>query len=172
MRYFGPILAVGLTTIVILIVAVFSFLPIRSASVPVTATPPPVIQEVLPTNPTQFNAAQIEAEMLRREATYQAQITQLEQAFKERQTTYQQQIQTLTEQVNATQPQVNELKRQEETLGAQVIELQANRNERLAQYQQQLQQAQAQYSTRLSELHTMIDDLRVKLAQANAQLGR
>ena len=168
MRYLGPILAVGITAIIILTVAVFSFLPNRSTSSPVTPTPSLLVQEVLPTVP----AAQIEAEMLRREATYQAQITQLEQAFKERQTTYQQQIQTLTEQVNATQPQVNELKRQEETLGAQVIELQANRNERLAQYQQQLQQAQAQYSTRLSELQTMIDDLRVKLAQANAQLGR
>jgi DNA repair exonuclease SbcCD ATPase subunit len=103
---------------------------------------------------------------------YQTQITQLEQAYNERQATYQQQIQTLTEQVNAARPHLNDLQLREETLQAQVIELQATRDERLAQYQQQLQQAQAQYGTRFTELQTMIDDLKLKLAEANAQLGR
>ena len=173
MRHLGLILAVGLTVIFVFILGVFSFFPVQSPSVPAVATPPPVTEaQSFPAPPPVPDVAQIESELLQREAVYLAQIAQLEDVFEERQTTYEQQTRTLTEQVGIAQQQLNDLQRQEQTLQAQVMELQTSRNERVAQYENQLQQVQTQYSARFEELQAMIDDMSLRLAEANAQLGR
>ncbi len=175
MKNLGPLLAGGLTLLIVLGVGIFSFLPAErptqaTTEQPVAAVPiPPTEQIAVPAEPdtTQFDAA-----MAEREAIYQAQIEELNQASQERQATYQAQIEASTVQIASAQNQLNDLKAQEQNLLAQVSQLETARAERLAVYQNQLQQVQKQYSDRYVQLQAQLNEARAKLSEANVQLGR
>lgn len=176
MKIIGPVLAAGITLVMVMVIAVYSFLPakqvepqpVQPAEAMVEAAPLPT----LPAVQAGVNADELQAKLAEREAVYQNQISQLQQKLQERQATYQSQLQTINGQLTSTQNQLAELSAQEQTLQAQVAQLEAARAERLSQYQAQLQQAQAQYGSRFSELEAAATDLQTQLAQANAQLGR
>ena len=172
MKPLSAILAGSLTLIIIMVIGIFSFLPSQPSAAapaqPLATTAPLAIPQPQPA----IDPGQLEVAVSQREAMYQQQITQLQQTLQQRQSTYQDQIQTLSTQVAQAQTQFNDLKAQEQTLQSQLTELENTRNLRLGQYQDQLQQAQAQYNTHFTEMQTMINDLQVQLAQANAQLGR
>lgn len=165
MKYLGPLLAGGLTLVIVLIIGVFSFWPAEQA---VTADPPPTQQIVV----SIVETTELEAAMAEREAVYQAQIEELSRALQERQATYQTQIQELTTQIAAAQNQLNELKIQEQNLPSQITQLEVTRAERLAVYQSQLQQVQEQYNNRLTQLQVQLNEAQARLAEANAQLGQ
>lgn len=173
MKYLGPLLAGGLTLLIVIGVGIFSFLPAEH-STPATVEQPTVVEAPMeqPAVPPSHDRAQLEAIMAERESVYQAQITQLDQALQERQVTYQDQIQDLTTQITALQSQLNELNSQEQNLLAQVAQLETTRSERLAIYQSQLQQAQDQYKARYAQLQAQFNEAQLQLAQANAELGR
>jgi septal ring factor EnvC (AmiA/AmiB activator) len=167
MKYLGPILAGGLTLIIVVVVGIFSFLPaVQSAPVSVvqpqaaTIAPPTLI-------PVAVNGASAE-----REVAYQSQIQQLTLAYQQRQAAYQGQIQEIANQINAAQGQLSQLKAQEQALPPQLTQLEAVRAERLKVYQAQLEQVKNQYSDQLAQLQAQLNEAQSKLAQANAQLGR
>jgi hypothetical protein len=168
MKYLGPILAGGLTLIIVVVVGIFSFLP-TAPSAPVSVAQPQAAAPIAPPTlmPVAANAASVE-----REAAYQSQIQQLTLAYQQRQAAYQGQIQEMANQVNAAQGQLNQLKTQEQALPPQLTQLEAARAERLKVYQAQLAQAQKQYSDQLAQLQAQLNEAQSKLAQANAQLGR
>ncbi|MCG3211662.1 MAG: hypothetical protein FOGNACKC_05308 [Anaerolineae bacterium] len=171
MKVVGAVLAVGITFVVVWAVAVFSFFPTQT---PPVNPQPQVVQQLppLPAAPTGSDPAQLETAVAQREAVYHDQIAKLQQALQERQTTYQGQMQTLSGQLAASQSQLEQLHAQEQALQAQIQQLEAARADRQGQYQAQLAQAQPQYQARFDEMQTMINDLKTKLAEANAQLGR
>ncbi len=167
MKYLGPILAGGLTLMIVVVVGIFSFLP-TIPSTPVSVAQPQAANVAPPTSmPVVSNAASAE-----REAAYQSQIQQLTLAYQQRQAAYQGQIQEMANQVNAAQGQLSQLKAQEQTLPPQLTQLEAARAERLKAYQAQLAQAQKQYSDQLAQLQAQLNEAQSKLAQSNAQLGR
>lgn len=172
MKPLGAILAGGLTLIIVLVIGIFSFLPSQTTEAapaqPAATSAAVIISQPQPT----IDPGQLEAAIARREALYQQQISQLQQTLQQRQSTYQQQIQTLSTQVAEARAQVDGLKMLEQGLQTQVTELENTRNQRLAQYQDQLQQAQTQYTPRFTEMQTMIDNLRIELAQTSSRLGQ
>jgi hypothetical protein len=167
MKYLGPILAGGLTLIIVVVVAIFSFLPAAQPA-PVSVAQPQAANVAPPTlSPAVTNAASVE-----RAAAYQNQIQQLNQAYQQRQAAYQGQIQEMANQINTAQGQLSQLKAQEQDLTPQVSQIEAARAERLKTYQAQLEQAKNQYSAQLAQLQAQLNEAQNKLAQANAQLGR
>lgn len=171
MKHLGPLLAGGLTLIIVLVVGLFSFLPADNTAqaVEAPAGDTAATQIVVPAPP---EAGQLEAVLAEREAMYQAQLQELDQTLQERQAAYQAQLQTLAGQATAAQNQLAELQAQEQEMSAQLANLQNTRNERLATYQAQLQQAQNQYTQRYTQLQTQLAEARNRLAEANAQLGK
>jgi chromosome segregation ATPase len=178
MKYLGPLLAGGLTLIIVVVIGIFSFLPRETPAQPMDGqssasevmADAPVSEEMV--RPALSDSSQLEQEFARRETTYQAQLTRLDQALKERQTAYQDQIQQVGAQVVAVEQTRDELKAQEQILLAQVAELETTRAERLSVYQAQVQQARDQYGPRLAELQTRLGQTQVDLAEARAQLGQ
>jgi len=175
MKNISTILAGGLTLLVVMVVAIFSFLPApptdqaptsQNAALPVPPPAEPVLTQA------QTDSIQIETTLAEREATYRTQIDILNQSLEERQATYQAQIQELTGQIVTAQNQLNELKGQEQNVLAQVVQLESARAERLAAYQGQLEQTQIQYNERFGQLQAQLNEARTKLGEANAQLGR
>jgi septal ring factor EnvC (AmiA/AmiB activator) len=168
MKNLGPLLAGGLTLVLVLLVGLFSFLPAQSIGQAETASAAQTGPIVVPA----VDATQVEANLTEREAVYQTQIQELDQAWQQRQTTYQSQIQTLNSQITATQNQLTELKAQEQNLSTQIIQLENARAERLATYQTELEKLNNQYSGRLAQLQVQLNEAQVKLAEVNAQLGQ
>jgi chromosome segregation ATPase len=168
MKNLGPLLAGGLTLVLILLVGLFSFLPTQSIGQAETASTAQVGPIVVPA----VDTTQVEANLTEREAVYQTQIQELDQAWQQRQTTYQPQIQTLNSQITATQNQLTELKAQEQNLSIQITQLENTRAERLATYQTELEKLNNQYSGRLAQLQAQLNEAQVKLAEVNAQLGQ
>jgi len=167
MKHLGPILAGGLSLIIVLIVGVFSFLPMAPAE-PATANnaaPAAGEQIVIPavSNPD------LEAALAEREAVYMAQIEALDQTFQERQAVYQAQIEQLTTQITAAQNQLTELQVQQQELPGQISQLEATRTERQTVYQAQLQELQNQYADRLAQLQAQVNESRAKLAEVTGQ---
>jgi len=167
MKHLGPILAGGLSLIIVLIVGVFSFLPVTPAE-PATANNAASVageQIVIPavSNPD------LEAALAEREAVYMAQIEALDQTFQERQAVYQAQIEQLTTQITAAQNQLTELQVQQQELPGQISQLEATRTERQTVYQTQLQELQNQYADRLAQLQAQVNESRAKLAEVTGQ---
>lgn len=102
MKYIAPLLAGGLTLLIVLVVGIYSFLPPERPSQAVVVQPP-----------AQQDTTQLEAMMTEREKIYQAQIEELNRVLQERQVTYQTQIQELSGQIPQVINQLNELKAQE-----------------------------------------------------------
>ncbi len=173
MKYLGPVVAVGLMVVIVMVVGIYSFLPAVGAAQPSTAAPatlaaPVVVEAAAPT----IDMTQIEQQMAEREAVYQSQIQQLDQALAERQGTYPAQIQQLSQQIAAAQAQLDELNGQEQTLLIQLAELERTRSERLTTYQFQLDSAQAQYIPRFAEMEQQFNEVIALLNETNAKLGR
>ena len=165
MKNLGPLLAGGLTLLVVMLVGIFSFLPAGAATQPAAASAGPIVIPAVDTT-------NIQASIAERDAAYQAQINQLNQTLQERQATYQTQADTLKAQTTAAQAQLTDLKNQEQNLPAQISQFDQARADRLAVYQAQLDQLNQQYQERLAQLQTQLNDVQAKLAEANAQLGR
>lgn len=165
MKNLGPILAGGLTLLVVMLVGIFSFLPVGTTAQPTTAPAGPIVIPAV-------DASKIQASIAERDAAYQSQISQLNQTIQERQTTYQNQADTLQAQITSAQAQLTELKNQEQSLPAQINQFDKARADRLAVYQSQLNQLNQQYQDQLAQLQTQLNDVQAKLAEANAQLGR
>lgn len=161
LKHLGILLAGGITFIIVFAVGIFSFLPQEQ---------PPQPAVVVPATPP--NADQLEASLSKREATYQAQITQSGQTLQERQTTYQAQLEELNTQIMAAQQQLNQLKAQEQNLLGQAAQLETSRAERLTTYQSQLEQVQNQYQERFIQWQNQLAEAQTRLNEANAQLGR
>ena len=177
MKYLGVAIAVSLTLLLLAMVGIFSFLPPPEADQPTNPqiiNIEPAVEAPLNSVMTQATMDPKQAEMIlaEREAAYQGQIIQLDQALQERQTTYQEQLQLLSSQVSQAQTQLDEFEVQEQLLLAQIAELEATRAERLALYQGQLEQARAQYNILFADMQAQMDEIRVKMAEAQAQLGR
>ena len=178
MKYLGPLLAGGVTLIIVVVIGIFSFLPRETPAQPIEVqssasearVDAPVSGEMV--TPAHLDSSQLEQNFAQREATYQAQLARLDQALKERQSIYQNQIQQLNTQVAAVEQTHAELKAQEQSLLAQVAELETTRAERLLVYQAQFQEARDQYSARLAELQTRLGQTQGQLAEAKTQLGR
>lgn len=164
MKNLGPLLAGGLTLLIVLAVGVFSFLPAQPAPAAESATGPIVVPAA--------DTGQLEAAMAERENVYQGQLQQLEQTYQDRQAMYQSQIQTLNSQITAAQNQLDDLTAQEATLSLQVAQFEQSRTERLNTYQAQLNELNPQYADRLSQLQAQINEAQAKLAEVNAQLGQ
>lgn len=173
MKHLGPLLAGGLTLAVVMVIAVFSFLPPQvlpqSEQAEVAATDNLASTQIVI---SPVDTSQLEATMAEREATYQAQIEELGRALQERQAIYQGQIQELTAQIAAAQNQLNDLRAQEQNLPGQITQLEDTRAERQAAYQAQLQEFQNQFNDRIVQLQAQLNEAQARLAEANAQLGR
>jgi hypothetical protein len=161
----GPLLAGGLTLLIVLTVGIFSFLPLESAAPETAASTGPIVVPAVDTS-------QLEATMAQREAVYQNQLQQLNQTLEERQNTYQNQIQTLNSEITTTKNQLVELQTQQQDLSAQISQLENTRAERLATYQTQLEQLNQQYKSQLAQLQAQLNEAQTKLAEVNAQLGQ
>lgn len=116
--------------------------------------------------------AALQAAFAQREAAYQEQLAQLNQAYVERQRLYQQQLEEMNRRLATVQQQVQALRNQEETLRQQLNQLQSLRKERQAQYQSQLIQMRIEYTNRANAINAQLADVRARLAEANAMLGR
>jgi len=166
MKNLAPLVAGGLTLIVVLAIGIFSFLPVQPTATPASApSGGPIVIPAVDTTPIVNTIAE-------REAVYQNQIQELDQALQARQSTYASQTQTLNSQILAAQNQLAQLNTQEETLTAQITQLETTRNERLATYQSQLTQLNTQYNERLPQLQNQLAEAQAKLAEVNAQLGQ
>jgi hypothetical protein len=168
MKHLGPLLAGGLTMAVVLVVGIFSFLPAGSPSPLTSADSVPDGQIVV----APVDTSQLEAAMAEREAVYVAQIDELNRALQERQAVYQTQLQDFSSQITTTQDQLGQLQAQERILPAHITQLENTRAERQATYQAQLAQLQNQYNERIAQLQAQLSEAQLRLAEANAQLGR
>ena len=171
MKHLGPILAGGLTIAVVLVVGIFSFLPAESSPQVDQATnvgPGPTGQIVV----ASVDTSQLEIAIAEREGVYLGQIDELNRTLQERQALYQTQMQTLNDQITATQDQVAQVQAQERILPARITQLENSRAERQATYQAQLAQLQNQYNERIAQLQAQLNEAQLRLAEANAQLGR
>jgi multidrug efflux pump subunit AcrA (membrane-fusion protein) len=166
MKNLAPLIAGGLTLLVVLAIGVFSFLPAQPTETPTTEPAAgPIVIPAVDTTP-------IVNTITEREAVYQNQIQELDQALQARQSTYASQTQTLNSQILAAQNQLAQLKTQDENLAGQISQLEATRNERLGTYQSQLTQLNTQYNERLPQLQNQLAEAQAKLAEVNAQLGQ
>lgn len=169
MKTLGTLLAGALTLLILVAVGAFMFMPAdtgaEAADIVVAGTPT-LVPPAAPAPPS------IEAELARREETYQAQMAQLDQTLQERHTAYQSQIQQIGGQLATAQHQLDQLQVQAEAFAQQAAQLEATRAERLGLYQTQLEQARRQYETRFAEIQQAIGQVQGQLAEANAQLGR
>ena len=161
----GPLLAGGLTLLIVLTVGIFSFLPPESIVPETAASTGPIVVPAADTS-------QLEATMAQREAVYQNQLQQLNQTFEERQNTYQNQIQTLNSEITTAKNQLAELQTQQQDRSAQISQLEKTRAERLAAYQTQLEQLNRQYNSQITQLQAQLNEAQAKLTEANAQLGQ
>ena len=152
----GPILAVGLTIIIVALVAVFSFLP---GDVPASTA-----AETVDVAQTSTFIAQ--------EATYQEQIDQLGQLAQNRQAIYQTQQEELATRLVQGRERLLEITALEQTLQKQIEQISAVRVERQMVYEGQIQEVNSQYEVRYAQLQAQLDDTFGRLAEANAQLGR
>ena len=169
MKYLGPLLAGGLTIAVVLVVGIFSFLPAGSLTqVEQPTNSEPARQIVV----APVDTSQLEAAVAEREAVYLAQIDELNRVLQERQNIYQTQIQELSNQITTTPEQLGQLQAQERILPARITQLETTRSERQATYQEQLAQLQNQYNERIAQLQAQLSEAQIRLAEANAQLGR
>jgi hypothetical protein len=171
MKHLGPLLAGGLTVAVVLVIGIFSFLPAEPSSqvdqTTIVGSGPAGQIVVAP-----VDTSQLETAIAEREAGYLAQIDELNRALQERQALYQSQIQALNDQITTSQDQVAQLQAQERILLARITQLENSRAERQATYQAQLTQLQNQYNERVTQLQAQLSEAQLRLAEANAQLGR
>lgn len=166
MKYIGPAIAVGLTTILVLLIVVFSFVPVKQSSVAnddPNEGQPIVVEQAAP---QPLGDPQLDALAREREAVYQAQLENLNQTWQSRQAAYQTQIDQVTAQLATLQEQLATLQAQEASLKQQISELEATRNDRLQTYESQLQQAQSQYQARYETLQAQLRQVEAKLAEA------
>ena len=169
MKLLGSLLAGALTLLIIVVVGAFVFMPVNTEAEPAEVVVPDAPTLAAPAVPV---ASQIEADLARREESYQTQMTQLDQTLQDRHATYQNQIQQIGEQLAVAQNQLDQLQTQAEALSQQAAQLESTRAERLAQYQSQLEQARQQYEARFAEIQQAIGQAQTQLAEANARLGR
>jgi septal ring factor EnvC (AmiA/AmiB activator) len=167
MKHLGPILAGGLSLIIVLIVGIFSFLPTTATQPAAANSAPPAVSEQIVISAV--SNPEIETAMAEREAVYLSQIETLNQTFQERQTVYQAQIEQLSAQITVTQSQLTELQAQQQDLPAQISQLETARAERQGVYQTQIQELQNQYADRLGQLQTQVNQAQAQLAEVVGQ---
>jgi uncharacterized coiled-coil DUF342 family protein len=134
---------------------------------PTEPAPQPAI--VVPVNPT---ITALEQQLVKQEATYQAQADALDRALAAQEADFAGQIAELTGQVQQARQQLNTLKAQEQTLLAQVAQLEAARAQKLAAYQAQIDQIRQDLRQDQVERDAQLKQLQTELTDVNARLGR
>ena len=168
MKNVGVIVAVAATAVVVLVIAVFSFMPAEGAAgASPEATVAPVISGGAPSDP-----AAVQAAFAAREALIQAQIAELDRELADRQGDYAARAQEIADLLAAGEGQLAQLAEQETVLLAQVSDLRVALGDRQALYGTQRSQVNVQYQASLEQLQLQLTEATTKLADARAQLGQ
>ena len=165
MKSAGVIMAVAATSIIVLAIGIFSFLPGADfQALPNSATVIPLA--VAPDTPA------VQAAFAAREALIQTQIQQLDQELAARESDYQARAAEMSALIMTGEGQLAGLQQQETALQQQVDQLLATQSERATVYDGQRQQAYYQYQVNIQQLKVQLDEATAKLADAQAQLGQ
>ena len=167
MKNVGVVVAVALTALVVMVIAVLNFSPqVGAASgdmaLPPTAAPAPIIGD----------PAAIQAAFVAREALIQAQIQVLDHELAARSADYDARVVELTGLIATGEANLAQLSAGEIALREQVDELSAALADRGLLYEGQRAQAYQQYQASLQQLQIQLDEANAKLADARAQLGQ
>lgn len=167
MKNVGVVVAVGLTALVIAVIAVLNFLPKVGAVAG---------EEVLPAVSTPAlgaaDPAAIQAAFAAREALIQAQIQELDNELAGRTTDYEARAAELGGLIATGEAHLARLSANEIALSDQIDGLTAALAERAALYDGRRTQALTQYQTSLQQLQIQLDEANAKLADARAQMGQ
>jgi len=169
MKNLGVVLAVGMTAVIIITIAIFNFLLV-SAEEPPSNSENTQIVTVEPT--TVPDVAAIQAAFDARAALLQGQIKDLDAEYADRQSAYDLRVEELGGLIAASEEQVTQLENQENTLQSQIDQLYTAQTEREATYESQRQQAYYQYQVNIQQLQTQLDESKVKLNEALGRLGQ
>ncbi len=165
MKSVGVMMAVAVTSVIVLAIGIFSFLPRAGFEAP--PNPATVIPlAVAPDVPA------VQAAFAAREALIQTQIQQLDQELAARESDYQARAAEMRALITTGEGQLAGLQQQETDLQQQVDQLLATQSERATVYDSQRQQAYYQYQVNIQQLKVQLDEATAKLAAAQAQLGQ
>jgi hypothetical protein len=167
MKNIGVVLAVVMTLIVISAIGVFSFLPASDPPDPTQAAPTTTTQVVAVTD-----TGAVQAAFAAREALIQSQIEELDRELTDRGAAYEARVAEVAGVIAAAEEQLAVLQEQEALMVEQVEALQTVQSERAVLYAGQREQAQIQYQAAIDQLKTQLEEAKVKLADAQAQLGQ
>lgn len=165
MKSIGVMMAVAATSVVVLAIGIFSFLPrggFEAPPNPTTVIPLAVAPDV----------PAVQAAFTAREALIQTQIQQLDQELAARESDYQARAAEMRALITTGEGQLAGLQQQETDLQQQVDQLLATQSERATVYDSQRQQAYYQYQVNIQQLKVQLDEATAKLAAAQAQLGQ
>ena len=168
-------LTTGVVFGLLALVGLFSFAPNVLAANDGTPTEPDAgVTLIAPSSALGVagSTSELEGVYQAREQLYLQQLAALNAEQQARQLTYDTQINELNSRAATLQGQLDTLTAQEEALRQQLSQINVVRVERIVAYQSQLDQATAQYGAQQSQLQARLNDAQVKLAEANAILGR
>lgn len=159
MKYLGFLLFAGTVLILAILVVVVSILPESSPKQSVI---------VVPVDPT---ITHLEANLARREADYQAQLSVLEQTLQQHRADFEDQMGKMNEQIATAQKQLEALNIQEAALQVHVKQLETARAENLAGYQTHLEQLRNQIAARQANPQTEPDGTNAQSIEPGSQQG-
>jgi|GEM_PF-6279238 len=158
MKYLGPLLVVGITLFLVLLIGGLNLFSSRESS------QAPIVISI------DQGIAPLKTSLAKREAAYQTHLEELNKTLEAQQVKYQTKIDTLSAQILAAQNQLTDLQIQKQDLQSEFARLETIQSERSTAYQNQLQQIHDQYAENLAQLQTQLDEAKANLAEVNLQL--
>ncbi len=120
----------------------------------------------------QARVEQAKAAMAERETQYQARLAELEQMAKEREAEYQARLSEAETQLATYQTQIEQIAQAKTAYQDQTAQLEQALKERSALFEARRQEFETQRQERLGQLQVQLAEGKIKLQEANAQLGR
>jgi hypothetical protein len=169
MKNIGVVLAVATTLIIVSVIGVLNFLP---ATEPPAAAPTQIATTAVPQEVAETDTGAVQAAFTAREALIQSQIEELDRELVARQAAYEARATEVIGLIAAAEEQLAVLQEQELSAIEQLEALQTAQSERSTLYAGQREQAQIQYQVAIDQLKAQLEEAKVKLADAQAQLGQ
>jgi hypothetical protein len=169
MKNLGAILAIGITTVIILVIgSVNIFLAAEAKTSDIPEYPPPVVEESVITQDVEA----VRAAYAARETLLLSQIADLDAELVDRQKAYDLHLEELNGLLVDAEDQLTHLENQETLLQEQNDQLLAAQDERALSYDNQRQNAYYQYQVNIQQLQAQLDEGNARLNDALARLGQ
>jgi DNA repair exonuclease SbcCD ATPase subunit len=169
MKNLGAILAIGITSIIIIAIGSINFFLAAEAQSSEDAEVLPIaVEESIIAQDTEAVRAAYKA----RETLLLSQIADLDAELIERQKAYDLHLEELNGLTGTAEKQLSELENQENVLLEQIDQLLVAQNERSSTYESKRQEAYYQYQVNIQQLQAQLDEGNAKLNEALARLGQ